>query len=546
MSHDHNHDKMHKKVQERMGSKIDHGALHTREHQESSRRNFMKNSGLFAVGSVMLGATGINILNPTAEMMSMLTSDCGDRILVLIRLDGGNDGLNTVVPITNDEYYNIRPNIAVTPANCWKLSNSFGMPKTMTDLESMWGDGKMKVVHNVGYPEQNYSHFRSSDIWASSSDSETVVNSGWIGRMIESNYEAFQNAPPTVPPALEIGVQTNLLFRGSQGAMALSVSNPTEFYQIASTGQLYNPTPADNSEHEKELSFMRTVANSAYRYSESIKEAYTTGRNKVQYPEDSYLAEQMSIIARLIKGKLGTKVYMVSIGGFDTHANQLNDHPRLVTQLSKCVKAFFEDISEAGLGPNVLAMTFSEFGRTIFENGSEGTDHGTAAPVLMFGEGLQGNGFVGTPPDLVNVDQYGDPLFNVDFRSVYATVLQDWLCVPSSTTEFVLGNAIQKKTGILPPSSPNTGLNGDDALLGHNPGINGGIDIKYSITAKGPTKILLMNQAGSLVRTFYDGFSESGSFIFNFNPGAYLIQPGNYVYQLQTGGRVYSRKIKIQ
>ncbi len=380
---------MNYKNKKRHGSCLKHGEAHEREHQLWSRRDFLSQTGLTALGSsLLLQHFSLSAFAASPLLAALNNSECGDRVLVLIRLEGGNDGLNTVVPRFNNVYYNRRPNLAIPESGLWALSPQFGMPNTTTSLQPMWNEQKMKIIHNVGYPNPNYSHFRSSDIWASASDANKLVTTGWMARVLESQLPSFLETPPVVPPALQIGVQTNLIFRADVGNMALSLSNPTEFYQIASTGQLYDATAADSSPKELELSFARTVANSAFRYSESIKNAYGKGKTQVTYPSDNYLGEQLGILARLIKGNLGTKVYMVTLNGFDTHDMQNNEHPKLMTRLSTAVKAFFEDLKLGGYDDKVLAMTFSEFGRNFYENDSKGTDHGTTSPMMLFGKDI--------------------------------------------------------------------------------------------------------------------------------------------------------------
>lgn len=534
-------------LRRRLGASLENRLEHEQAHRAFGRREFLKLTGLAALGgSMMLGSTPVRAFAPGALLSSLAMSDCGDRTLVLIRLKGGNDGLNTIIHRGNDEYYNIRPTLAVQEADLWPLSQEFGMPNNMIALRPLWEEGKMRVVHNVGYPEANYSHFRSSDIWASASDSDKVVTTGWIGRWLENELQAFASAPPAVPPALQIGVETNMIFRAVGGNVALSISNPQEFYQIALSGQLYPLSNLGPEPPDRELAFVRTVANNAFRYSESIRDAYNAGVNQASYPAGN-LSQQLAIVARLIKGKLGSKVYMVTIDGFDTHANQADLHPLLLNQVAESVAAFWQDLSAGGYQRHVVAMTFSEFGRTIFENGSLGTDHGTGAPMLIFGEDI-GNGFHGQAPDLVNVDQYGDPFFSVDFREVYGTVLKDWLCVHPEVVQTVLQRPFTEGVvGLLPPSSPPPPLNNPAALLGHQPSDSepGAIAIKYSIQMRGQVRLSIMLPNGTAQRILVSGFQERGSYTFHFRPARYFLPPGEYVYRLEAGGRIYQRSMKI-
>ena len=539
------HPKVNKYYQKKRGASLEQTQAHRKAHQEWDRRTFLKMTGIAALGSAfMLNNSPVQAFAPSGFLNQLSLSDCGDRILVLVRLKGGNDGLNTVILRGNDEYYNIRPTLAVPESGLWGLSDDYGMPNYMQSLQPLWEEGKMKVIHNVGYPEANYSHFRSSDIWASASDSNELVNTGWIGRLLDRQLPAFQTASPVIPPALQIGIQANMVFRADFGAMALAISNPAEFYQLAQTGQLYSTDLLSQAPNDQSLAFARDVANSAFRYSESIQGAYNTGSNQAAYP-GNYLAEQLAIIARLIKGDLGTKVYMVSIDGFDTHSAQADSHPILLQYVADSIKAFFDDLGLSGHDENVLAMTFSEFGRTIYENGSLGTDHGTGAPMMIFGKDI-GNGFYGEAPDLLNVDQYGDPYFSVDFRSVYSTVLSNWLCVPEEVTENALGQSFNVVEDLLPSSSPPAGSNQVALLLGHKPVDEPGhvFEIDYSIKHRGHVRIVLLNKSGQAIRILRSQFNEKGSHKFIFRPSQFFLPSGEYFYRLEAAGMAYSRRIQ--
>lgn len=536
------------KKQVRHGAALEHGEAHNREHQLWSRRDFLSATGILGAGGLLLGNVGLRAFQPT-PLMAALANGPNDRILVLIRLDGGNDGLNTVIERGNQHYYNLRPTIAIQEPNLWALSNEYGMPLATQALQPLWEDGMMKIIHNVGYPEPNYSHFRSYDIVASASDSDVVVNTGWMGRFLENEYAAFLETPPTVPPALQIGVQTDLVFRADTANMALAVSSPQEFYQIAQTGQLYDTALLGNTPRELELAYVRQTANAAFRYAQTIKDAYSRGKNQVNYPTNNRLAEQLAIVAKLIKGNLGTRVFMVEIGGFDTHAEQLDYHLYLLQNLSEGVKAFYEDLGYGGnteLPKKVLGMTFSEFGRTIFENGSLGTDHGWGTPMLLFG-GEIGNGFTGQYQDLSDPDPYGDPEFSVDFRSVYSTVLQDWMGNSPELVQFVMGQTHPTVAGLVPPVAPPKGDNNKCALLGHNPHPSEPttIEIKYAMLQNGPVRLQILDSAGHVLRTLVDEYKDRGSYTFPFRAADFYLSPGVYQYRLQSGGQVFQRVLEV-
>ncbi|GAB5474008.1 MAG: hypothetical protein Mars2KO_21070 [Maribacter sp.] len=409
---------------------------HDTEHKQWSRRSFMQALGIAGSGSMMLGS---NML--TASAASPLTSAIAaaetDNILILIRLSGGNDGLSTVIPIEQyDSYANARPNIYIPESKILKLTDEFGIPSYMNAVQPMWAEGQFKAVHGVGYEGQSLSHFTGSDIFANT-DLETTgfsgLNTGWMGRHFEHLYpdylSDFPGSRPEGPAAIQIGNYGSLVFEGEETNYAFVTNNVDQLEQIAETGLQYSVDEVDDTcMYGDQIKFLRGVSNVTNEYAGKIHEAYMRGSNQVEY-QDNYFARQMALLARLIKGNLGTKVYMISMGGFDTHGNQPLNHARLMTNLSVAIDNFYDDVAFTQQDDKILSMTFSEFGRRIFENGSNGTDHGKAAPTLFFGSGLNGSAFVGEHPTLDNPDGRGNLEYTMDFRDLYATVLAEWLCV---------------------------------------------------------------------------------------------------------------------
>ena len=534
-----------KKIKVRNGKSMHDEEAHALEHKGWNRRDFLQSAGLFTAGmAATLGGVPVYAMGSAFKMAPLAALET-DRVLVLIQMRGGNDGLNMVIDRFNSEYYNIRPTLGITEANLWALDAKTGMSNRMIDLQPMWNEGKMKVIHNVGYPDPNYSHFRSSDIWASASDTDEYVGTGWIGRYIQQDLPAYFDAQPTVPPAMQIGVQTDLIFQGDEVSLALAVSSPQEFYKLASSGQLYALDQLGNSPRDKELFYLRQVANSAFRYSQSISEAYNKGRNEVNYP-NSNLAQQLAIVSRLIKGRLGTKVYLVYIDGFDTHAEQLDKHLGLLNNLSSAVKAFYDDLGKGQMDDKVLGMTFSEFGRTIYENGSAGTDHGTGGPMLMFSKDL-GQEIVGNPPDLLQVDQYGDPYFETDFRDVYASVLSQWFGMPKEVTDFIVGKEREGIPSLLPSQPVEIGTENFGALLGHrmDPEKADILWIRYAVNQGGPAVLEILNEGGQVIRTLINQNIDKGAHTLIVDLRRQAIKPGRYNYRLKVGGKIYQRKLEI-
>ncbi|MEN1784570.1 MAG: DUF1501 domain-containing protein [Bacteroidota bacterium] len=412
---------------------------HDQEHKVWSRRSFMQALGIAGSGSMFLGHSMLSASGPSPLMAAVNTSET-DNILILIRLNGGNDGLSTVIPVQQyDTYANQRPNIYIPESKVLKLTDDFGIPSYMNALEPLWGEGQFKAVHGVGYEGQSLSHFTGSDIYANTDLTTTGfsgLNTGWMGRFFEDRYPDYLINPPEAPAAIQIGSISNLVFQGEETNYAFVTNNVDQLEEIAQTGSFYDiaNAPFDACMYGDQLRFLRGVANTTYEYAGKIHEAYARGQNQVEY-QDNGFAQQMALLARLIKGNLGTKVYMISMGGFDTHGNQPRAHERLMSTLSVAVNNFYEDLAFTEQDQKVLSMTFSEFGRRIFENGSLGTDHGKAAPTLFFGTGLNGSAFVGNHPSLDQPNSRGNLEYTMDFRNLYGTVLAEWLCVPRAAVE---------------------------------------------------------------------------------------------------------------
>ncbi len=533
--------------QKRTGTRLSDGKeAHAQDHQKWSRRNFLASSGLATLGSLFsLGSSPLKAM-ASSPLLDALGSTENDRVLVIINLDGGNDGLNTIVPRGNSTYYNLRPNIAIQEADMFALDTNYGMPNYMSDLQGLWGDGKMGIVHSVAYPDQNYSHFRSTDIWMSASESEEFFDTGWIGRYLDYRFPAYGVAPANYPIGMQIGNKSNLMFLGGENNMGLTINNPTEFYQIAQSGELYSTTNVPECAYGDELKFARQTANNTVRYAETIQEAYNRTTSYANYPSNE-LAFQLDIVSRLIKGSLGTKIYLVHLGGFDTHANQANDHQTLLTELSSAIKAFQDDLTASGRSEEVLTMTVSEFGRTVGENGSNGTDHGQAAPLFLFGDtsNLTG-GLKGTFGALSNVP-YEDQSYTTDFRSIYSSILKDWFCLDPVIVNSLLSGEFDLVPDLISPCDSTYSSSDHAVLLGHNPDRNN-LDtmlIKYAILARGTVRVQILNTAGQPLVTLVNEVQAANSYTIPFKPGDHGLLGQEYIYRVEAGGKAYSRKIRF-
>ncbi len=378
-----------------------------------------------------------------------------DRVLVIVQLGGGNDGLNTVVPYGNDAYYKARPNLAVPAPGRGTArrpaalpvdgANGIGLHPSFSGFKALIDEGAACVVQGVGYPNPNRSHFTSMDIWHTADTS--AKGYGWIGRYVDCTCNGTPEPQQTVavgrtaPLALQGALQkpvtfeTPELFRWLGEDLHPALDEP--YQQINRTGKL------DGVDPDSQMGFLMRTALDAQVSSDRIRAAVAK-RPLVQYPRTA-LAGHLRTVGAMIRADMSTRVYYVSFGGFDTHAGQAGRHSNLLRQTGDALNAFYRDLKAQGATERVLTMVFSEFGRRVGANASGGTDHGTAAPMYFVGDMVK-PGLLGRHPSLTDLDG-GDLVFNVDFRSVYAAVLEDWMGTPSKQ---VLGRAYRKAVILRP------------------------------------------------------------------------------------------------
>ncbi len=390
---------------------------------------------------VLVDGYGARAFARQSAFMQALSGLAGlnDRVLVLIQLNGGNDGLNTVIPLDQmSRYKTLRSNIAIAEDKVLRLNNSLttGLHPAMTGLQRLWNDGKLSITQSVSYPQPNFSHFRSSDIWFTGADSNKTLTTGWMGRYLDEKYPDYPDKYPSSqnpdPLAIQIGAVASTALLGPAQSMAIALQNPDTFAQLVGDKPSIDPNLNLSTPAGRHIAYIRQQQLSSVAYAGQIKAAAGKGKNLVTYATPNPLADQLKIVARLIHGGLQTKIYYVSIGGFDTHAAQVvgtdtttGAHANLLKYLSDGVKTFMDDLKAMGLEDRVVGMTFSEFGRRAISNNSLGTDHGVAAPLFVFGSAVKTQ-MIGKNPDLNDLDNNNIKM-QTDFRQVYATLLADWL-----------------------------------------------------------------------------------------------------------------------
>ncbi|MCB9315800.1 MAG: DUF1501 domain-containing protein [Lewinellaceae bacterium] len=360
------------------------------------------------------------------------------RILVMIQLSGGNDGLNTVVPYQNDIYYKERPRLGILKKDALPLTDEAGLHPELQALKSLYDAGDLAVLHNVGYPNPDRSHFRSMDIWHTASPAEEYWSTGWLGRYLDAQCSGGgrEVCPATV---LEIDDTLSLALKGYQ-QKGLALQNPGQLYQTARSPYFTDYLAAQNNMQQEDSpvgylykTMAETLSSADYLFEKSrLKPSAGT------YP-DTGMGKHLKTVASLILGGSETSVYYLSLGSFDTHINQAGQQKRLFKELSDALAAFSAELKAQGRWNDVLVATFSEFGRRVAQNASGGTDHGTANQMFFMGGQLKQKGLLNALPTLTDLDE-GDLKFNVDFRQVYATLLERWL---GTDAEPILGKRFE-------------------------------------------------------------------------------------------------------
>ncbi|PKL78577.1 MAG: hypothetical protein CVV25_11160 [Ignavibacteriae bacterium HGW-Ignavibacteriae-4] len=521
------------------------------------RRDFIYTTGL-TTSAVMLGgmqlAKGAPIFNQFANL-----AKAEDRKLILIFLNGGNDGLNTVIPL--DQYgnlFNARQNILVPENLILKLRDDVGLNPALSGLKELYEDGKLHVLQSVGYPQPNFSHFRSTDIWTSASDSDKVISSGWLGRELYTKHPNYPTNYPNQdnldPLSITYGPYVSPTCQGPTLGMGMAITpnsdGEIDIYNIKSGGIDTAPaTPAGN-----EIEYIRQIINQTQLYGDTLEGTFEKGKNLMSDKWDkagnnNRLIGQLQVTAKLIAGGSKTRIFVHSLGGFDTHANQVQqegdvegNHFELLKMISESVSAFQDEMKLQNLEDNVVGMTFSEFGRRILSNASNGTDHGSAAPLFVFGSrvipGVQGDN-----PNIPSTVTVQDNLpMQFDFRSVYYSLLKDWFEVEDTDLEnIMLGkhqhlDIIQKSQ-----SSVTNDYTPKDFDVFPNP-MNGSGNLKFKAEA-GMTFISIYNNRGQEVKKVFEGQTISANKELSFETNG--LNSGNYHIRVQTGNKQIVRPVQI-
>lgn len=516
------------------------------------RREFVKNLALASAGTPIL-LNGMKFQSIGKQLFD-ISDAASDRVLVIIRLNGGNDGLNTVIP--RDQYANLtiqRSNVLIPEPSVLPLTTEVGLHPVLTGMQSMYNDGKLGIIQNVGYPQQNRSHFRSMDIWTSGLI-DNPPNQGWLGRQLDQEInnpyypEGFPNATYPDPFAISMGYEVSATCQGLMANFSHAVNDPFAVFNLAGSGVVN-----DGTYYGDNVEYLATLIDQANAYGSQINDAANNGNTMSSlYDSNNPLAVQLQYVAQMISGGLQSKIYILNINGFDTHDAQVSNtntaqgtHADLIKRLSDAIHAFQDDLMLLGLEQRVVGMTFSEFGRQIASNASLGTDHGDAAPLFLFGSCLDID-IMGSNPTIPSsiINQAGIPM-QVDFRDVYASILKDWFYVSTSNIQSLFEHTV---TFYPLTSACNVGLNEEElskeeALIYPNPCT---YNTKIRFTALNEwVKIDVYDLNGRHVREVYDGNLTQGRH--DIPMEVRDLKMGEYTVQIKKeSGTVNSKLLKIK
>jgi uncharacterized protein (DUF1501 family) len=551
------------------------------------RRDFVKALpiGVAALGvPFSIGGLAGRAFGRSGPLDSILNAqDETDRVLVLINLAGGNDGLNTVIPFQDSAYQNARKTIGFGSADIPSLypyllssqsitRNDLALNPAMGTVPSgatyasfydMFKAGKVAIVNNVGYPNPNLSHFRSTDIWNTASDSNIVLSSGWMGRWLENVYTGYPGNVQTGddPLAITFGGASSPVFQGDTSGMGIAISDPPSY---ATTGAAATEE-IPNTNAGAELSFIRSIYTQSDVYNQTFTSHFPKGSKSptlVAYPT-SRIAAQMKNVAWCIQAGLKTRVYFVTLSGFDTHFGQnskdptVNGQGQLLMQLAQAIAAFQADIEAAGIADRVIGMTYSVFGRRVIENGSLGTDHGTCAPQFVFGSQINGEVY-STHPDLTNLNTNGDLQWKIDFRQLYTSVLGDWFGASDTIRNSVLMNkSFGTQLGVNSASTsqgliktPASGVSVPDQPTQYfelranypNP-FHDRTTIAFALSRTMPVTLEIFDERGTKVTTLASETMPRGTYEIPF--AATALSNGTYIARLEAAGQVQIRQMTL-
>lgn len=527
------------------------------------RRKFLVNTGL-ATGAIM-SAPYISKGKDIVKFMTNQQLGFGDNdsIIIILELFGGNDGLNTIIPIEDPLYSEYRSNIEILPefAEQWGNSSLYMHPALVLNQKNngMMGlleAGRLAVIEGVGYQNPNLSHFRSRDIWHSgviSNDPQERLSEGWLGKYIAKKLTNFPFEIPEHPIAISLAGTIPLALKSNKGHMGIALNNISAFYELGARTEPADPARDGNDNFSLEHNFIHSIGRQSAKYSQEIKAAFDKGTNSIEYTGN--LAQKFKTIARLISGGLNTKIYYVGLGGFDSHVQQgdlldpfSGQHPKLLAEVTSAITQFTEDALQQGFYKRVTGMTTSEFGRRVYDNGSRGSDHGAGSMMFVFGhnDGIKG-GHLGNQADLSNGVRNGNLASRVeeDFRNIYTDFLKFRLGASDDDVLDVFNDNFVSEFGVLTPYTSSVEDNplanaGNELKVYPNPS-NGPINIQFELKRTTSISLKIYSLNGEIEYSLREGLTPAGVYNIPF----VIRNRGYFTISLKVGMKRYSSKLIV-
>lgn len=516
------------------------------------RRTFLRRTVPAAITlPFALNGLRFRAMAQSPELHKLLGAEETDRVLVIIQLAGGNDGLNMVIPVDDDIYHNSRPTIRIKKEDALPLSGQpqFGLHPRLGGIQQMFTEGQLSIVQNIGYSGYSLSHFTGTEIWhtASGPAPDQYQSTGWIGRYLHQEFPDYPLVLPEHPPAIQISSATSSIFGIKGATTGVALNDPATFYELVNGAPNIEDDPVPDTLAGREWEFVQTINTQSIEYAEVIRAAALKATNIASYAPDNDLAQSLAIIARLIAGGLKTRIYMVTLGNFDSHSGQLVMQGELLRRMGPAVKAFMDDLVALNVDNRVVGMTYSEFGRRISENGT-GTDHGNAAPHLVFGTPIDGGKLFGGLPDLANPDENGNLRHGIDFPCYYASVFSPLFNVTGARLQDILPIGLCDESSYVPlygvssVDEPSIGVEITTLAAAPNPA-NAETTITYTLAHAGNVEISLHSIDGRLESVVLNEHTDRGEQRVRVDLSS--LAAGTYIYRIKTDSGASSGRVVV-
>lgn len=522
------------------------------------RRTFIQTTAAIGVGIEFAPKLLKGFDEP--ELMTQDEFLASDNVLIILELFGGNDGLNTIVPAEDDEYYRIRPNIGIPKDELIKVNDIYMNKALVQDVKNggmkrMFEDGRLAIVEGIGYDQPNLSHFRSEDIWLSGINPKSNHNEklleGWLGRYFALKLPNYPMQIPEHPISISIDGAISLIFKSNKGDMGIALTDPNEFYKLGVGLTPKESLLSGTSAYENEFNFIHTIARQSEIYSQAVKTAYEMGIKKINgnLYSNNVLSQKLKMISAFIAGGLKTKVYFVKLSNFDSHAQQMNtsftgQHYILLNEASKAISELMQDALESGFSERITGMTISEFGRRAYDNGSRGTDHGAASMQFVWGDDKFVNGgYWNNRPKLTDLDANGNVKYQTDYRVIYTEILEKRLGATPEDVIKVFGesflplNILEKRVNSVFEKNH---LGKQGIRITPNPN-NGSGNVHFELREAAFVDISIFNLTGRVQQTIQRSFLTEGMYKIPFN----VDTNGIYIISITADNARYSEKFSV-